>query len=1389
MDVTHIIHISDIHIRHGDNDKSRYNEYKYVFDNFISSIKNLECVKNKSSLIVITGDLFHNKGKFDTPAAKLYFNWFHQLLHISHIIIICGNHDFRQEDPDHPDVIDVLSNPFINNSSYPFKLTYLKDTGIYDLFGISFGILSIKDILRKFNTSGTVDYENIPSFPTPPSNNNIKIALFHGLNWSPDWFKNYDFVLLGDNHKQQIAVNDTYKYTWGYAGSLIQQDFGETIINHGYILWDIKNNNATPFDIFNKYSLVIIKKHENNYITTNYSNIKNNCPDISNLNIKYPRIKFIGNIQDENDLVNNLKKLNIKFKDLSTTIPFNKSINNQDNDDNHIISAINQMSDLNRSDKWIEYLNSIGISDDTLFDFINNPDLIKLNINIDTDDISNDIKKRIIDRTSKLDCLLDEYKQSLATSNKKGKYKIILQYMSWDYILCYGPHNYFDFNKLEGKVALLNGRNASGKSAFLDTLCIGLYGEPSKQRNIQNKKLTCKMIHDQRPKDHSMKVNIIFYCDDELFEISRTFGQQDNWARTISASIYKIDISNSSKNIICEGTTMVNDWINNHFGTLDEILMSSIISQIDINNFFYMKSEEQKAILDKSLNLDSIGIFGKYLHESILAHNDIIQSISTVVNTINGIIQNKPKITISKDKIDNLEKDIQNKSEILQNKRIELQNLITFIGNDFTFKSNISDIIQFEKDIKIINKKINDFNINDDDKLKMNSIIAIKQSELSKLKNELDTIDIIDINNIHNNDLSIEEYSIVLNDKLKNINIHYSKDYINKKEIEYNQWIKKQKKEWINNIDELINYKEEMTSVLNDLYDKHSKSSLDNNKKYNLLINKYNTLIHNPINLIMTEKEICDWEIKYNKWKEIVKDVDNENSNSSDELKSQYDKYDEFIKTYNLKKNKNDNLIEEFSIIENELKQIKDIPYNPDCWACNKQPMQIRKKQLNDNFDKIKISIDKLKKYFDKHNNIQDIKNNMNILHNIYKNRKYFEDTKDFYIDNQNKYIKAKDIFNKYTSWKKELDETKIETDNLKHNLNTIRQQLEDDILKIKNELTDINLFINENTSFVELKKTIDYEKNKHDTFDNIEQQINIIKIYLHRQNLINKINDIETDELKKYIDYNTLINNRNDIEKNIAYIKSRSLKNDIILIDKEIQEYISEYGIIKKLSVDSKEHENKCNILEDLLNKLKIKKDKLTLLENKFIGNNKITDDDTNSYKEWIYKYHVIPLLQNEVNKFLEPFENIRLNISYNGKNLVHFIYDRGNLPTLDMSSGYQKFIIAIALRLALAKIGSIGQNVRHLYIDEGFTACDSINIEKSNIILKNIMEYGNYHSIILMSHLDIIRDITDIRIDINRASNDIFSQIKWGNEYPKYNKTKNDIELNKKRGRPSKK
>ena len=135
--VTHIIHIADIHVRTGDKIQSRSVEYEHVFNNFIENISQLQCVQSKSALLVIAGDVFHNKGRFETEGAIVFFKWINQLLTLLPILIIAGNHDFRQEDPEYIDTIDLLITPYSANIT-PFPIHYLKSTGNYGYYHFHF---------------------------------------------------------------------------------------------------------------------------------------------------------------------------------------------------------------------------------------------------------------------------------------------------------------------------------------------------------------------------------------------------------------------------------------------------------------------------------------------------------------------------------------------------------------------------------------------------------------------------------------------------------------------------------------------------------------------------------------------------------------------------------------------------------------------------------------------------------------------------------------------------------------------------------------------------------------------------------------------------------------------------------------------------------------------------------------------------------------------------------------------------------------------------------------------------------------------------------------------------------------------------------------------------
>ena len=183
---------------------------------------------------------------------------------------------------------------------------------------------------------------------------------------------------------------------------------------------------------------------------------------------------------------------------------------------------------------------------------------------------------------------------------------------------------------------------------------------------------------------------------------------------------------------------------------------------------------------------------------------------------------------------------------------------------------------------------------------------------------------------------------------------------------------------------------------------------------------------------------------------------------------------------------------------------------------------------------------------------------------------------------------------------------------------------------------------------------------------------------------------------------------------------------------------------------------DSKHNLLPDLLT-----------LESKFVGDRSTSD----GFREYMYTTRLIPELQKNMNEFLSSFDDIQVNIGYAAKTFTYSVTDRGNSPMLDMASGYQRFIIGLAARGALAKMKAIGHNIKHLFIDEGFTACDASNLMKAPAVLKTLQKFVGYHDIMLMSHSDAVKSCADIHINIERTTDDRgieISSLKYGTAYP---------------------
>jgi hypothetical protein len=94
--------------------------------------------------------------------------------------------------------------------------------------------------------------------------------------------------------------------------------------------------------------------------------------------------------------------------------------------------------------------------------------------------------------------------------------------------------------------------------------------------------------------------------------------------------------------------------------------------------------------------------------------------------------------------------------------------------------------------------------------------------------------------------------------------------------------------------------------------------------------------------------------------------------------------------------------------------------------------------------------------------------------------------------------------------------------------------------------------------------------------------------------------------------------------------------------------------------------------------------------------------------------------------------------------------IGDITETPPIEKASGFQRFLAGLAIRIALGMAGATGTKPCQLFLDEGFTSCDSFNLAKVPDFLRTLLQL--YDGIMLVTHLDDLKDIVDVTVPIQR-------------------------------------
>ena len=125
----------------------------------------------------------------------------------------------------------------------------------------------------------------------------------------------------------------------------------------------------------------------------------------------------------------------------------------------------------------------------------------------------------------------------------------------------------------------------------------------------------------------------------------------------------------------------------------------------------------------------------------------------------------------------------------------------------------------------------------------------------------------------------------------------------------------------------------------------------------------------------------------------------------------------------------------------------------------------------------------------------------------------------------------------------------------------------------------------------------------------------------------------------------------------------------------------------------------------------------------------------------------NIITVLESEMNSILQMLTNFSIQFVMDGKSIdINIVYpDKKYL--VETCSGFEKFVISIAIRHSLSTITNKSK-AKMFIIDEGFGVLDNENVMQFKKIFDFISE--KYETLLVISHLDVMKDMFQDRIQI---------------------------------------
>lgn len=1390
----YLVHLADLHIRAGDVGACRYDEYSHVFCNVVLAIREIASqlqAGNNDLGIVIVGDVFHNKARIDAPGVHLFTQLITGLSKLGHVYLVEGNHDVHQADSEGFSLLDAFT-AFFNATP---GVTFMRSTGHYmsEDGTCGFGVTSVRDVLD------IGDGDALPDFPNPcqfPQSVKHKVALYHGQvvaegvqqrHWrgsvSDKWFQGYHVCLLGDTHARKVhnseesgehvtrdinksnnndifcarggyAPVDRGDLVWGYSGSLVQQNFGEPMHGHGFMLWDLETKQVTTFDVCNTVAYCSVADAD--ALAQSLRAFEGRLLPVT-LHVRSP-------VDD---------RVRVQIKDVCTgpdfnirdvrfcgdfLVPASSSTVREVNNKEVAEEPENACLAFDAPDAWIQYVDTCdhGARKDVVeahrsmwTKWIKDPsDSLALDP-LSVPDEGN-CRDKAEARNAKLAAAIKKMEQSVIKPTNNA---FSLNYLQWSWLMCYGEDNWVDFADLKSKVSIVSAPNAYGKSSFVDVVGVALFGESATHPGAQLRNIAIATSPDRKP---CTRINITM-ANEEEYEIRRGFlySATTSAVKTM-AELFRIHRDPMQKDSIQgvervhSGKVPVDTWVKQNLGSASAFAMSCVVGAgtTAAGSFFSLKPTEQMSLLDTHFNMSAV--------QDLVGILDIARKDTKyVLDIVDSVCRSKCKDVLAGNTMSTIAGQIEKEEEYAAVLRSKLDAATHTHYDTFAHLDVVKDDKsrpKAEHDLSLI-PELETIKLDLEDGVdEIRGIV--KAMNISKKIDDDDDVDHVDDNkhgcqpmtcgDIDKHLRVVKEMARVttkfrsywkepppapIDDaSISNLLTHMTPR--NAYEAFDESWCVslrggEPEEPMGDDAGNDMDVDQKLTKMTDDVHSLQSDLKAVDTSLGLALADKNKVLAsmdaeHDRL-LAMTNLD--DWCEEYRRIK---------SSGERHEISCGIDQLQAALKEHEDRVTRMVSLRARLASLEDEVSFVNSHtpPFNRECWACRQQGWKVKMDRDVEEAREVARHVEELLAMMGGDAEILVKREELARLMARSKEISRMDDEAATRLALR----KRRDV-----ALKKAVDleeaQRKVEE------LITMREEILQQLLEAQANIIRVKHLQQHNELDGSINSIVQSEMHKREERQRFDKAVNVMLATMASGVAHKKM----VERALKHLHQARSIATFDESYKNLDHLKGK-----VQQADARVARLHLESAAIEDAEKRMVEYKSCMSMLEDRLSVI------VALLE------------AFSTYRSWVYSRVVLPRMSRHIDATMSMVcASWKVEVNESPDNRGCFVWElveedagRRRVP-VSKASGFQKFMLGISAKVAMARMGVTSVACRNLFVDEGFSSCDSDNMGRVPEFLHSLSRW--YDNIMITSHLADIKDAAHVCIPIHRDAQG-HSKIAWG-------------------------